>query len=65
VTYKLKTIAISECNYAALKSLGKAGDSFNDVLSKLLLGYLDNIRGEVSSSHQEADIRKRGGEEVQ
>jgi len=30
------TIAIDLENYQALKDLGKAGDSFNDVLKKLL-----------------------------
>lgn len=33
---KLKQIAISEENYILLKSLGKAGDSFNDVVSGML-----------------------------
>jgi predicted CopG family antitoxin len=33
---KLKRIVISERNYLALKRLGYAGDSFNDVISKLL-----------------------------
>jgi predicted CopG family antitoxin len=33
---KLKLIAVDEGNYFALKNLGKAGDSFNDVVSKLL-----------------------------
>jgi predicted CopG family antitoxin len=33
---KLKQIAISEENYILLKSLGKAGDSFNDVVTKIL-----------------------------
>ena len=33
---KLKRIVISERNYFALKELGHAGDSFNDVISKLL-----------------------------
>ncbi len=32
----LKQIAISEKNYNHLKSLGKAGDSFNDVLTTIL-----------------------------
>ena len=32
----LKNIAISERNYVTLKSLGKAGDSFNDVICKLI-----------------------------
>jgi hypothetical protein len=33
---KLKRIVVSERNYLALKMLGHAGDSFNDVISKLL-----------------------------
>ena len=33
---KLKLIAVDERNYFALKDLGKAGDSFNDVVSQLL-----------------------------
>jgi len=32
----LKQIAISLENYNLLKELGKAGDSFNDVIKKLL-----------------------------
>ena len=33
---RFKRIVISERNYLALKKLGYAGDSFNDVISKLL-----------------------------
>jgi hypothetical protein len=33
---RFKRIVISERNYLALKMLGHAGDSFNDVVSKLL-----------------------------
>jgi Putative antitoxin len=32
----LKQIAISKQNYDLLKSLGQAGDSFNDVITQLL-----------------------------
>jgi predicted CopG family antitoxin len=32
----LKQIAISRENYLALKKMGGAGDSFNDVISRLL-----------------------------
>jgi hypothetical protein len=35
-TQKLKNIAVSEANYFALQRLGCAGQSFNDVLTKLL-----------------------------
>jgi predicted CopG family antitoxin len=33
---KLITISVSEENYLALKRLGSAGDSFNDVLTAIL-----------------------------
>jgi predicted CopG family antitoxin len=33
---RLKHIVIDEDNYATLKELGKAGDSFNDVLTEIL-----------------------------
>jgi len=36
MSLKLRQIAISEENYHTLKSLGKAGDSFNDVVSEML-----------------------------
>lgn len=36
---KLKRIVISEHNYLALKKVGYAGDSFNDVISRLLQVY--------------------------
>ena len=33
---KLKQIAVSEENYFAFKRLGRAGDSFNDVVTEVL-----------------------------
>jgi predicted CopG family antitoxin len=36
MTYRYKNICISENNYRTLKEMGHAGDSFNDVLTKLL-----------------------------
>lgn len=33
---KLRQIAVNEDNYQALKELGLAGDSFNDVITKVL-----------------------------
>jgi predicted CopG family antitoxin len=65
MSYKLKTIAISENNYSALKSLGEAGDSFNDVISKLLLDYSDKEIKYIQSARHALDRRRRGGEEVQ
>lgn len=35
----LRQIAVSQQNYKILKSLGQAGDSFNDVMDKLLKPY--------------------------
>ena len=44
----LKQIAISKRNYEALKKLGCAGDSFNDVISRLLKTVIsiDKEKGE-------------------
>jgi predicted CopG family antitoxin len=36
---RLRRIVISEHNYFALKRLGQAGDSFNNVVSRLLQVY--------------------------
>jgi len=36
MTRNLKHIVISDLNYEKLKDLGRAGDSFNDVIDKLL-----------------------------
>jgi predicted CopG family antitoxin len=48
--YKLKRIVISEHNYLALKKLGQAGDSFNDVINNLL---------RIETNHQQANEKKR------
>ncbi len=37
-TTSLKHIAVSEENYRKLKKLGDAGDSFNDVVTRLIEG---------------------------
>ncbi len=54
---KLKRIVISEHNYLALKELGYTGDSFNDILSRLLQvyrAYKENQR-EEQQQQQEND----------
>ena len=51
---RLKRIVVSERNYLALKMLGHAGDSFNDVISKLL---------RIERSYQE--MKKKQQEERQ
>jgi predicted CopG family antitoxin len=33
---QFKNITVSDTNYFALKALGQAGDSYNDVITKLL-----------------------------
>jgi hypothetical protein len=33
---KLMQIVVDECNYRALKELGSAGESFNDVICRIL-----------------------------
>jgi predicted CopG family antitoxin len=38
MTTVLKRIAVSEENYRKLQKLGDAGDSFNDVISRLIEG---------------------------
>jgi predicted CopG family antitoxin len=48
---RLKRIVISEHNYLALKKLGQAGDSFNDVISKLL--RIERIYQEMKKQEEE------------
>ena len=53
---KLKRIVISEHNYLALKKVGYAGDSFNDVVSKLLQvyrAYKENKKQQEEQQQQE------------
>ncbi|MGI0022944.1 MAG: antitoxin VapB family protein [Nitrososphaeraceae archaeon] len=38
--HKLKTIVLSEENYQKLKNMGSMGESFNDVLSRVL-GHIE------------------------
>ena len=45
---KLRQIAIDEGNYHALKELGLAGDSFNDVLTKVLKKLQNDTEGRQS-----------------
>jgi predicted CopG family antitoxin len=42
----LKQIAVSNQNYLLLKSLGKAGDSFNDVITMILKQNIHKLAGE-------------------
>jgi predicted CopG family antitoxin len=37
---RYKNISISESNYRTLKTMGQAGDSFNDVLTDILIKIL-------------------------
>jgi predicted CopG family antitoxin len=51
---KLKRIVISERNYFALKELGHAGDSFNDVISKLL--RIERSYQEMKKQHKQESL---------
>jgi predicted CopG family antitoxin len=59
---KLKRIVISEHNYLALKKVGYAGDSFNDVVSRLLQVYRaykeEKKQEEQQQQQQENDVEK-------
>lgn len=50
---KLKRIVISEHNYLALKRLGQAGDSFNNVVSRLLQVYRAYQEKQQEEEHQQ------------
>src|SRR5215213_9582412 len=54
---KLKRIVISEHNYLALKKVGYAGDSFNDVVSRLLVyrAYQEKKQQEKQERQQQAN----------
>src|SRR5215216_2093861 len=54
---RFKRIVISERNYLALKKLGYAGDSFNDVISKLLRieGIYQEMKKQQEEQQQESD----------
>jgi hypothetical protein len=76
VIKKLKHITVSESNYFALKQLGDAADSFNDVITEVLkkkkansvlefdseVGACDQIPPSTSASNQ--SITKRGRSNV-
>jgi predicted CopG family antitoxin len=63
---KLKRIVVSEQNYLTLKKLGHAGDSFNDVISKLLRIYWNyqekqkQQQQEQKKQRQESDDANNG-----
>ncbi|MDQ3806862.1 MAG: hypothetical protein M3298_01705 [Thermoproteota archaeon] len=51
-----KRMVISERNYFALKELGHAGDSFNDVISKLL--RIERSYQEMKKKQHEQESRR-------
>jgi predicted CopG family antitoxin len=51
---RFKRIVISERNYLALKMLGHAGDSFNDVISKLL--RIERSYQEMKKQHKQESL---------
>jgi predicted CopG family antitoxin len=56
---RLKRIVISEHNYFALKRLGYAGDSFNDVISKLL--RIERSYQEMKKQQEEQHQQENSG----
>jgi predicted CopG family antitoxin len=61
---RLKRIVISEHNYFALKTLGHAGDSFNDVISKLLRverSYREMKKQQEEQQHQQENSDNSDG----
>jgi predicted CopG family antitoxin len=44
---KLTTIAVSKENYFALKRLGDAGDSFNDVVTEVLKKVKEPLQTDI------------------
>ena len=45
-------IALSSENYERLKNLGRAGDSFNDVLNKILFEQQQSPEGGISNINE-------------
>jgi hypothetical protein len=54
---RLKRIVVSERNYFALKTLGHAGDSFNDAISKLL--RIEKIYQEMKKQQEKEEQQER------
>jgi predicted CopG family antitoxin len=59
---RLKRIVVSEHNYLALKRLGHAGDSFNDVISKLLRIHRNYLEKQQQQDKQEENNSSIYGE---
>jgi predicted CopG family antitoxin len=53
---KFKNVAVSQNNYQILKSLGRAGDSFNDVITKLLLKKRSRNQENVEFRDREGSV---------
>jgi predicted CopG family antitoxin len=67
MSYKtLKKIAISEENYPAIKRLRRAGDSFNDVVTIVILNSEKNGKDKQTKSNIDNQIHnRRSGESNQ
>jgi predicted CopG family antitoxin len=57
--YGLKRIVVSHDNYFALKRIGQAGDSFNDVISNLLLLQRNYQKEKERKEHQQQQLRQQ------
>jgi predicted CopG family antitoxin len=56
----LKMIAVSEENYLALKRLGSAGDSFNDVVTEVLKKVKRPLQTGLSLERPDQFVRDTG-----
>jgi predicted CopG family antitoxin len=45
ISYKTHNIAVDDYNYQALKNLGRVGDSFNDVVTRLVKMAMESTAG--------------------
>ena len=61
----LRNISVSQNNYTALKSLGKAGDSFNDVISALIKEIQSTEHPRMENSFKELRSEERPGNRTQ
>lgn len=62
---RLRNISISESNYEILRNLGKAGESFNDVISQLVKKIYITENTRLNDSDQKLRSEERPGNHTQ
>jgi predicted CopG family antitoxin len=60
----LTTISITRSNYAILKNLGKTGESFNDVITKLLESKMSKNVSRGLTDQQVKQVSQHKAEQV-